>query len=365
MGDIMDILSATMRNARHAFMLLSAAAALAASGFFVMQMGSEAAGTMEAVPPGGGVPAGALVQHAEPPKAVDRRLAGLKTRSDGARLLWAAEDGLTILRAGFIDNETLVITATTTAVAGAKGYRLFSYGLLAREEESSLKSWVERLSSNHRPANKNADAFCFSQRNEKNAHEIYCVDHSWKNPRRLTTHDGPEDLLNPAISPEGGRVIFEVSNDRAKAGSSIWIIGLNGSGLRQLTRGADDRNPTWSEDGGRILFQRRLPDGNWDFYAMRADGSEAAPVLRTPNEDERFPVLLGNATTALIVGPKDGPGRVKLFDIVTKSGRWLTSGETGPETDLSISPDGKLTSFIAPVSADQPDRIGVWLKNIR
>ena len=69
---------------------------------------------------------------------------------------------------------------------------------------------------------------------------------------------GREGLVSiePSWSPDGSRVVFESSVYDAEGPGMIWAVGGDGSGLRQLTRGADDRQPNWSPAGDGIVFQR-------------------------------------------------------------------------------------------------------------
>jgi Tol biopolymer transport system component len=137
---------------------------------------------------------------------------------------------------------------------------------------------------------------------------------------------------------------------------------LNGANIQQLTRGGDDRHPSWSEDGRKIYFQRRLHDGSWDAYVMDSDGKNPTPLLRTYEENELSPVRRGTTDSFILAeGLVGEPTRVKVLDSATKAGRYLTSGNFGPETSPSISPDGALVSFLAPVSEEEPDRIGLWI----
>lgn len=301
---------------------------------------------------------------AEEPRPIDARLSGLPDRGDGARLAFAPPTGMTVLRAAFIDNTTLVVTATTTDPAAP--YRLFAYDLRSRSATGTdLRGTAPRLASGHRPAHRNADAFCYASPNESGRFEAWCSDFTGKKHRRLTTHDGREDLIDPSVSPDGGWLLFEANADRAgKDGgaSAVWKIHLNGSGLSQLTRGADDRFPAWSSDGKKVFFQRRLPEGSWDAYVMDADGKDPAPLLRTPDEDELWPVPLpGSASIVMSVASSSASPRLRRLDLETKKGEWLTSGAGGPETHPSVSLDGALAAFLAPIDAAAPSALGVWL----
>lgn len=299
----------------------------------------------------------------EPPEEVlvDARIRELEDRGDGARLFLTPAPDEAILRAGFSDNGTIVISATATREDGDVS-RVFSLHVKDRLLNTYLESEDRIFSSSHRPANKNADALCYSS-DATGVFEITCTAYDGGEAELLTEHEGAEYLMEPATSPDGAWLAFEVKKDhlRKPEGSSVWKIGMNRSGIRQLTRGADDRFPTWSHDGKQLFFQRRAVGGNWDIFVMKSDGSNPTPVMRTYDDNEMWPVMLDETTLVTAVGPKDEPTRIKSLDTVTKAGTWLTSGAYGNETFPSVSPDGKLISFLAPVSPEEPERLGVWL----
>lgn len=319
--------------------------------------------------------ASTVLVAADQPAAIpsNPRLAGLFARADGARLFWDNPEGATILTAAWDGNGALVVSATD-----AVGWRLFEMDLATRQMTRELSSKVPMLSSADRPTNANAGVFCHSAPNERKALEVWCRDSAWQNPRRLTTHDGREDLVNPTVSPDGSVVAFEVvtlarhngtpSGPLGWAGSTgtIWRINLDGSGLAQLTRGADDRHPAWSADGRRIYFQRRLPDDGWEIYSMGADGSDPMPVLRTYGADETFPSPIATTGNLAYVSSASGAShRLRRLDVTTKAGEWLTDPDFGPAASVSVSPDGQLAAFLAPVTdsstSTSPARLGVWI----
>ncbi|HTK60315.1 MAG TPA: hypothetical protein VL283_03890, partial [Candidatus Baltobacteraceae bacterium] len=293
--------------------------------------------------------------------ALDPRLEGLLARADGARLLWAPEAGERPIAAGFADNGTLFVSATSTA-GKEQHWKILRVDVGSAEASAVFDSARPRVVSSHRAAHRNAGTLCYGAPDERGVSEIWCSSLEGKDERRVTTHDGKEDIVAPTISPDGVWVAFEVNDDRLKkpTGASIWKIGLNGANIQQLTRGGDDRKPTWSDDGRKIYFQRRLPGGGWDAYVMDSDGKNPTPLLRTHEEDETYPVRRGATDTFILAeGKPDGTTRIKSLDAVTKAGAYLTSGANGPETSPSISPDGALVSFLAPLSPEEPDRIGL------
>lgn len=69
-------------------------------------------------------------------------------------------------------------------------------------------------------------------------------------------------------SPEGSRLAFFLT-DNDDLNGQVFVINPDGSGLRQITHGGDNRWPTWSPDGSRVAFVR---DGT--LYTMAPDGTD-------------------------------------------------------------------------------------------
>ena len=63
--------------------------------------------------------------------------------------------------------------------------------------------------------------------------------------------------------------------------SDVWLIGTDGLGLRQLTRGRfDDAMPSWSRDARWIYYREDRADG-FDLWRQRASGDGAAEQVTT------------------------------------------------------------------------------------
>ena len=76
--------------------------------------------------------------------------------------------------------------------------------------------------------------------------------------------------INPSWSPDGKKLVFE---SRRHGAAEIYVVNVNGGGLRRLTHNeADDTHPAWSPDGGEILFDSNR-DGTWNLYTIRPDGA--------------------------------------------------------------------------------------------
>ena len=72
--------------------------------------------------------------------------------------------------------------------------------------------------------------------------------------RNLSHNDGLDD--SPALSRDGRQVVFVRSNSEVQpvTGASIYVMRVNGSRQRRVTRGGVPSKPTWSPDGRRIAL---------------------------------------------------------------------------------------------------------------
>ena len=123
--------------------------------------------------------------------------------------------------------------------------------------------------------------------------EIYVMNVDGSGERRLTRNAAHDD--HAAWSPDGRRVAF-VS---MRAGNAeIYVMNADGTGQTRLTRDPrSDYLPAWSTDGSRIAW-RSDRDGNAEIYVMNADGTD----VRRLTNDQR-------ADTA----PDWGPGGQIVF----------------------------------------------------
>ncbi len=96
--------------------------------------------------------------------------------------------------------------------------------------------------------------------------------------RRLTT--SPTVISGqPSWSPDGSKIAF---TETVGAGTSVFVINSDGTGLRRLTTSDQAWGPSWSPNGSKIAFAQTLPGshafGRYGIFTTRSDG--AGPPTR-------------------------------------------------------------------------------------
>jgi serine/threonine-protein kinase len=113
--------------------------------------------------------------------------------------------------------------------------------------------------------------------------DIFALDTSGT-PRNLTnTPDFEEDF--PDRSPDGRQIVFVASppGQQNLPQRQIYVMDADGGGRTQLTQDAGPHtNPVWSPDGRWIAYLSQAGDGDWQVWAMRADGSEPRQLTFGP-----------------------------------------------------------------------------------
>jgi Tol biopolymer transport system component len=169
------------------------------------------------------------------------------------------------------------------------------------------------------------------------------------------TEPPKEDTVDicPAASPDGKSIAFI-------RGSEVWVVGTDGSNERVLVKsdaGPADAitYPTWSGDGGLILFQlhRKLEDGlAFELWTAKSDGTEMRRAYSRKitsqfdvySEDSTNPAQVtpdGKSAIVTLAGDAGWPD-LWLVDLADRKAKRLT--ETGG-TFPSLSSDGKALAY--------------------
>jgi len=117
--------------------------------------------------------------------------------------------------------------------------------------------------------------------------KLWLVGSDGKNPRQLTFGESLD--MNPSWSPDGTSIAFDSNVD---GNSEIWLITnmnkvITGASpqLVKLTNSRwDNKNPEWSPDGSKIIFQSN-GKGSWDIMTIGIDGMNLNTLVATPADE--------------------------------------------------------------------------------
>ena len=103
----------------------------------------------------------------------------------------------------------------------------------------------------------------------------------------FSVHDmlAVDRISDPQLSPDGSRLAFvrRTTDLEANRGrTDLWLVGLDGEGLRRLTsHPAGDHDPRWAPDG-RSLWFLSSRSGSSQVWRIPVDGGEAVQATDLP-----------------------------------------------------------------------------------
>jgi Tol biopolymer transport system component len=176
---------------------------------------------------------------------------------------------------------------------------------------------------------------------------------------RVLTVDASDS--DPEVSPDGRTIVFsrEVPSGlpfpSPEMVGGIFVIGIDGSGLRQLTGGGPDGSsdvePAFDPSGESIVFNRASgPTGEGDLYSVRLDGTGLRQVTDGPAREQGPAVSPSGRQIAFTCGPADGNARIEDVCSIRPDGshRHLLTRKLkqGAEPfDPDFSPSGRQIAF--------------------
>jgi Tol biopolymer transport system component len=188
--------------------------------------------------------------------------------------------------------------------------------------------------------------------------DVYSVRPDGSGQRQLTS--GPEIDSLPKVAPSGRYVVFQRRGSVGGA-SSLYSVGAGGGGLRQLTKGGDDREAAFAPDGKAIAFVRSsgsAKGGNDDLYSVRPSGGGLARLSRSGGVDEFAPRYFAGGLIFSRGESSEGPAAYADIYTMRRDGSWGKEQVRGVGSAYveDVTPDGRLLLF----RRDQ----GLWAKRI-
>ena len=179
-------------------------------------------------------------------------------------------------------------------------------------------------------------------------------------PRFIALTAGGNNEFDPALAPDGRRVVFaqREANDYARQ-ADLFVSSQPGRAPERVTSNSgDERMPAWSPDGRQLAFLRVTDDVCDVMIRAMATGDERR-VMECPNRDEAH---FAWGRDGLVFSLGDTPHALQGWRIATLSlasgeRRILTTPPPGTPGDHSpvVSPDGERVAFIRSASGGVAD----------
>jgi TolB protein len=190
---------------------------------------------------------------------------------------------------------------------------------------------------------------------------IYVVGTDGKNEHEIGSVPG----RGPTFSPDGGRLVY-MAGDSWTA-TKLMVSAADGSSARQVNDGASIAwNNHWSPDGKRIAFTGRKSAGDeLAIFVMNSDGSELrqASHFAVGEGNAQWPVWApdGRRLAIQVNQSKEKRAHIWVLDLTTGEAHKLGAHETAylDETP-SWFPDGKRIAF----QSNRSGSMEVWVVNV-
>ena len=193
--------------------------------------------------------------------------------------------------------------------------------------------------------------------------EIYTMDADGHNPQNLTNN--PFNDRDPSWSPDGKRIVFSSDRDKGRGEAAhnydIYVMDADGGNPQNLTNNPqEDKEPSWSPDGERIVFRARRPghfigeDGiTYEIYVMDANGGNEQRLTENRKNDKDPSWSPDGERIAFASDRKGGWENFEIYVMDADGGneQRLTENRVFDE-EPSWSPDGKRIVFWSNREAD-------------
>ena len=103
--------------------------------------------------------------------------------------------------------------------------------------------------------------------NVNNSSQIFISNTDGSNTKQISLENG--EYFNPTWSPLGDFIAFNKIEGNK---SYIGVMNIDGSNERMITTGHKIENPSWSNDGTKVLFYKMDESNNVELYIIDVTG---------------------------------------------------------------------------------------------
>ena len=136
--------------------------------------------------------------------------------------------------------------------------------------------------------------------------------------------------------------VVYMSDDEPEGPFDLWLMREDGSDPRRLTgEPGTEESPDWSPDGKRIVFSGTGTDDTYDLFVINADGTGLRQLTGTGDRHEGYPTWSPDGTRLLYTAAAtddEGSSPLEIMDLDDPEGEPVTVADVGVWGDWS--PDG-------------------------
>ncbi len=286
------------------------------------------------------------------------------THSNGASAQNPAfsPDGNTIVYSRFINGYNSPVSEIVTMKADGTGEQIIVPANNSANVNVPFGCWVDHK-------------ICFASDRAGYADEIWTVNDDGTDLTQITTHDESTEIyyIEPVFNPQNNRqIVFEHvtgENDKTAIHQIAFLDVKNGE-VSLLTDGSfDDRLPSWSNGGDRILFQRNRygQENGWKVYVAHIDTvTKALSDIHTITDagvDQTDCSWYYDDHYILTSSYFDGSQMPNIFLLSVDDGSTtrITNTETNEDGAPSCSPDGSRIVFESHFGEDEEYPSEIWI----
>lgn len=218
---------------------------------------------------------------------------------------------------------------------------------------------------------------CFASDRVGDGDEIWILKDDGSDMRQVTNHSDDEDVffIEPVFNPRNNnQIAFEYVHGRSEKNAihRIAYLDVSTGRVKLLTDGQfDDRLPSWSSDGQKLLFQRNKYGQNdgWDvfFAKITVSGNISLGRLRQVfhGKTEYTDCSWGPKDKSILCsspfGALDIPN-IWNFPLSNKvDARPVTQSRTAEDSAPSASPNGEYVAFESHFGDDEKRPSEIWI----
>ena len=192
---------------------------------------------------------------------------------------------------------------------------------------------------------------------DPNPTHVYSVAGTYNVTQTVTNAGGSNTITQPVTATEPaqqptlptGDIVFTSNRD---GNNEIYVMNTDGTEPVNVTsNGANDRHPSWSPDGTRIVFTSDRDNGTNDIYIVAIDTLNVTRLTADSGNNSQ-PVWSPNGNKIAFTSDRTGDNDLFVMNADGSEQIQLTTG-TASESDATWSPDSNSLAFVSDVSGNR------------